>query len=213
MLNMLPTETEDTLLSNSSLVSEHLTTFLKESRYGTDETEQKKRKKRLKIPAGKSIKGKDLIISEYEDDPEELNIPDTPDNELTDNEGVEIHQSSSSDIVQVGQMPVNILKDNIEEGSWVVVNYGKKIPKLYFGKVTKIIKKGLLYEGSFTRPSKFSSSDHNEVHVFPDVIDFCNFKLEEVIRIVSSPKSLRRGRLEFSVRLDDVFKTLCRQND
>lgn len=84
----------------------------------------------------------------------------------------------------------------------------KKTPKLYFGKVTKIIKKGALYEGSFTRPSKFSSNDQNVLHVFPNVIDFCNFKLKEVIRIVSSPKYLRRGRLEFNVRLDDIKKTL-----
>lgn len=41
VLNMLPPEADDTLSSvNSSLVSsEHLTTFLKESRYGTLETE------------------------------------------------------------------------------------------------------------------------------------------------------------------------------
>lgn len=83
----------------------------------------------MKIPAGQSIKSKDFIISENEEDSDELNIPDVPDNiEMTDNEGVKVNQSSRSDQIQVGQMPVNILTDNIQEGSWVVVNYGKKIP-------------------------------------------------------------------------------------
>jgi len=95
---MLPpdTENDNSSINYISLVSENLTTFLKESRYRTPDTTKKQRKKRLKVQPGKSIKGNDFNISESEDDPgeENFNEADTPvDIELIVNEAKEDQQS------------------------------------------------------------------------------------------------------------------------
>lgn len=46
------------------------------------------------------------------------------------------------------------------------------------------------------------------MHVFPDVKDFCEFLIEDVVRIVSPSKYLRRGVLEFDVSIDDIIETM-----
>jgi hypothetical protein len=134
VLNMLPLDTENDSLSinYTSLVSENLTTFLKEPRYGTPDTIKKQRKKRLKVQPGKIIKGNDLNISESEDDPGEVNFDeaDEPVDIEIINEAKENQQSSSSNLINMGQMS-NIIKNNIKEDSWVVVKYGET-NKLYF---------------------------------------------------------------------------------
>jgi len=62
------TENDNSSINYISLVSENLTTFLKESRYGTPDTTKKQRKNRLKAQQGKNIKGNDFNIYEKEDD-------------------------------------------------------------------------------------------------------------------------------------------------
>lgn len=195
-------------------MSENLTTFLKESRYGTPDTTKKQRKKRLKVQPGKSIKGNDFNISESEDDPGEENFDeaDTPvDIEMIVNEAKEDQQSSSSDLINVGQMSNIIIKNNIKEGTWVVVKYGET-KKLYFVKIIQILQKGELYEGSFTRSSNFSSSYNDEtkepIYIFPDIIDFYTFKLDDIVMIVPPPKILRRGRMQFTVKLSDILNSI-----
>jgi hypothetical protein len=83
--------------------------------------------------------------------------------------------------------------------------------KLYFVKIIQILQKGELYEGSFTRSSNFSSSYNNEteepIYIFSDIIDFYTFKLYDIVMIVpqpTQPKSLHRGRMQFTVKLSDI---------
>lgn len=171
--------------------------------------ELKKRKKRLKVQPGKSIKCHDLDEASDIDAPEECENNEDNENEISTNNVGSIRedelQCSSSSLNKTGQMPIDILKDNIDEGTWLAVNYGRKKAKLFFGKVTKVIRKGYIYEGSFTRQKK---STLPKMHVFPDVKDFCEFLLEDVVRIVSPPKYLRRGVLEFNTSIDDIIKTM-----
>lgn len=163
----------------------------------------------MKVSPGKSIKCHDLIDADI-DDPEEINEEDENEIQIAESstecvlKNDEI-QCSSSNSNQPGKMPVDIFQNNMSEGTWVVVNYGKKTPKLYFGKIVKVIRKGYMYEGSFTRPKK---STLPKLHVFPDVIDFCEFLIEDVVRIVSPPQYLRRGILKFDVGLDEIVKTM-----
>ncbi|CAI6374355.1 unnamed protein product [Macrosiphum euphorbiae] len=178
------------------------------------DTTKKQRKKRLKVQPGKSIKGNDFNISESEDDPGEdnFNEADTPvDIEMIVNEAKEDQQSSSSNLINVGQMSNIIIKNNIKEGTWVVVKYGET-KKLYFVKIIQILQKGELYEGSFTRSSNFSSSYNDEtkepIYIFPDIIDFYIFKLDAIVMIVPPPKSLRRGRMQFTVKLSDILNSI-----
>lgn len=106
------------------------------------------RKKRLNIPPGKSINVTDLDIASDIDDPEvisdisEENIMQMEEeNSINDDKREPEIQCSTSTSGKPGQMPINILKNNIEEGTCVAINYGKIKPKLYFRKVTKVIKK------------------------------------------------------------------------
>lgn len=126
-------------------------------------------------------------------------------------EAEEDQQSSSSNSINVGQMPSVILINNVKVDSWVVVKYGDA-RKLYFVKIIKILEKGKLYEGSFTRSSNFSSSYNNEakdpIYIFPHITDLYTFQLNDIIRIVPEPKSLRRGRMQFNIKLSDVLKTI-----
>jgi len=104
-----------------------------------------------------------------------------------------------------------IIKNNIKEGTWVVVKYGET-KKLYFVKIIQILQKGELYEGSFTRSSNFSSSYNDEtkepIYIFPVIIDFYTFKLDDIVMIVPPPKSLRRGRMQFTVKLSDILNSI-----
>jgi len=77
------------------------------------------------------------------------------------NEVKEDQQSSSSNLINMGQIFSIIIKNNIKEGTWVVVKYGET-KKLYFVKIIQILQKGELYKGSFTRSSNFSSSYNDE---------------------------------------------------
>lgn len=177
----------------------------------------------MKIPSGKSIKCHDLDEPSDIDDLEQMcdNVEDENERieELTDllieeinadeNEiqieeiSAEENQGSSSN--QPGKMPINVLKNNFDEGTWVAVNYGRIKPKLYFGKFTRVIRKDYLYEGSFTRQK---SSKLPKLHVFPDVRDFCEFLLEDIVRIVSPPKYLRKGILQFYVSLNNIIQAM-----
>lgn len=160
----------------------------------------------MKVLPGKSIKSHDLDEASDIDDPDECENNEANENEILKNNVGYIReeelQCSNSNSNKAGQMPLDILKDNIDEGTWVAVNYGRKKAKLFFGKVTNVISKGCIYEGSFTRQKK---STLPKIHVFPDVKDFCEFLIEDVARIVSPPKYLRRGVLEFDTSIDDII--------
>ncbi|KAE9525965.1 hypothetical protein AGLY_013907 [Aphis glycines] len=105
------------------------------------------------------------------------------------------------------------IKNNIKEGSWVIVKYGET-NKLYFVKIIQILQKGELYEGSLTRSSNFSSSYNSEIkepiYIFPDIIDFYTFKLEDIVLTVPQPKSLRRVRMQFTVKLKGAYMLLLK---
>lgn len=132
-------------------------------------------------------------------------VNDNDFDEPSDNDTIiEPTQSTSSGNPGVINMPINVLQTNIEEGTWVAVNFGKNKPKIFFGKVVSVIKKGEIYEGSFTRPSLNIKNMEKCIHAFPDVIDFCEFGIDQVIRILKQPKSLRRDRWEFEVSLKSV---------
>lgn len=143
VLALLPKENEDNSINttNTSQLSDNLTIFLKNARYG-EETVQKKRKKKLNIPPGKSIKVTDLDITSDVDDPEVISdiseenmMQMEEENSINDDIREPEIQCSTSTSGKPGQMPINILKNNIEEGTWVAVNYGRIKPKLKKGKV------------------------------------------------------------------------------
>lgn len=166
----------------------------------------------VKVPAGKSVRAHDLESSESEIS-EDDNLLTQTFNDVNDNDFdepsdndtiIEPTQSTSSENPGVINMPINVLQTNIEEGTWVAVNFGKNKPKIFFGKVVSVIKKGEIYEGSFTRPSLNIKNMEKCIHAFPDVIDFCEFGIDQVIRILKQPKSLRRDRWEFEVSLKSV---------
>jgi len=206
---MLPKD--DQFDTSSEIVENNLTMFLKESRFG-ESAHKKTRKSRLKVPAGKSVRAHDLESSESEisEDDNLLNqtFNDENDNEIDQSSGndtiIEPTQSTSSGNRGVINMPINVLQTNIEEGTWVAVNFGKNKPKIFFGKVVSVIKKGEMYEGSFTRPSLNIKNLDKCIHAFPEVIDFCEFSIIQVIRILKNPKLLRRGRWEFDENLKSV---------
>lgn len=106
-------------------------------------------------------------------------------------------------------MPINVLHNNIDEGTWVTVNFGNIKPKIYFGKVVAVIEKGKLFEGSFTRPSINKKNLDNYVHTFPDVVDFSEFTITQVIRILTNPKSLR-DRWAFDVSVKSIEKEMMK---
>lgn len=93
----------------------------------------------MKVLPGKSIKSHDLDEASDIDDPDECENIEANENEiLKNNVGYNIReeelQCSNSNSNKAGQMPLDILKDNIDEGTWVAVNYGRKKAKLFFWK-------------------------------------------------------------------------------
>lgn len=132
VLNMLPKD--DQFDTSSEIVENNLTNFLKESRFG-ESTHKKSSKSRLKVPVGKSVRAHDLESSESEisEDDNQLTqtFIDENDNDIdepSDNDTIiEPTQSTSSGNRGVINMPINVLKTNIEEGTWVAVNSGKNI--------------------------------------------------------------------------------------
>lgn len=73
-----------------------------------------------------------------------------------------------------------------------------------------VIEKGKLFEGSFTRPSINKKNSDNYVHTFPDVVDFSEFTITQVIRILTNPKSLRRHRWAFEVSVKSIEKEMMK---
>lgn len=133
VLNMLPSDNNHSLLDSSgSNINDNLIDFLKEIRFG-ESTNKKIRKSRFKLPAGKSIKGRDLDLPESESDvdgnlEEKLNDKvesSSDDDDSSDDDISEVKsQSTSSGIGGTTQMPINVLHNNIDEGTWVAVNFG-----------------------------------------------------------------------------------------
>lgn len=122
------------------------------------------------------------------------------------NEAEEDQQSSSSTSINVGQMSSIILRNNYKS-SWVVVKYGDT-RKLYFVKIIQTLQNGEFYEGSLTRSSNYNNETQEPIYIFPEIIDFYTFKLDDIVMIVPQPKSLRRGRLQLSVKLNDALNSI-----
>lgn len=101
-------------------------------------------------------------------------------------------------------MPLNVLQTNIDEETWVAVNFGKVKPQIYFGKVISVIKQGELYTGTFTRPSTKNKNLDKYIHLYPDMIDFSEFNISQIIRILKPTESLRRNRWKFEISVKHI---------
>lgn len=66
---------------------------------------------------------------------------------------------------------MNILKTNIDKETWVAVN---------FCKILEVIR-GQFYEVKFTRLSTISIKNNNNIHIFPEIIDFSKLIIKYAI--------------------------------
>lgn len=207
VLNMLPQEEEDQAGAlDVALISPRLTDFLKETRYGATESQNTpKRKKCLSVAPGKSVKITNIAESSSSEDMNEQ-VPELDDSEAEagpsrEADDVEMEADSENDL--------NIPKQNeslegtLEEGMWVVVNFGKKTPKLFIGHLTNI--EDGVYEANFVK----SALKSNKIFIF-DENDVSTFGISDVVKIINPPKLLRRGRMEFNIDLNQLQVNLLK---
>ncbi|KAG5880846.1 hypothetical protein JTB14_005647 [Gonioctena quinquepunctata] len=175
----LPVETETTDTEN--VINASFIDILKSIRY--DENQPKPRKKKLQVPAGKSVAIDDFESSDenseeafdrrYDAAEEVISLP-------TFN-GPCI--SNNSPQVSVSNSVLTLAKDDVNIGDWLLVHLphsmndkaqitSKTLSGHYVAQVMKSIQDG--YEGNFLR-EKASRDYPGYVYTFPDMEDECEF--------------------------------------
>lgn len=179
---LIPEGQEDQMSVNDSLSQ-----FLKEMRYGNEDTEvTRSRKKRIKVPPGQSVS----LVDFESDNDNEASVDDKDDDtdEETSYTREEENEDQSEDLVQ------------LKEGVWVRVKfqYEHSVEKVFIGKVLQVMPEAEGVEkfvGTFMRQSSKASS----IYTFPDVPDECEFSKDQVLEVLNPP-DIRRGRHTFHLK-------------
>lgn len=207
VLARLPQGLQQEVEDENVTVNDSLTEYLKLMRYGNEGEPQKGRKKKLNVPAGRSVTSADFQPATLNDVAGDLQDADTlsegEQDELNDlgelgEPGPEADCALSEDEQdELGENDDEL--DNVDTlnelepgvGSWVLVKfvYGKRDSR-HIGKITS--KAGGDYLGSFLR----KSTKKSDIFVFPDVSDERAFASQDVIMTLKEP-SVRRGRYSF----------------
>lgn len=186
VLDMLPPDTDQHHGENESSINDSLTMFLKEMRYTEEAENVKGRKKKLKVPPGRSVTSKDLE-NNNEEQPSKEDEDVTEINDDSSAEGFERSFDSDPDNFDVEEM-------EILEGQWVKVqfHYDTGI-KVFIGKVLEKLSDDL-FQGTFLRRKESKTS--NSIYVFPNVPDWSKFEKKDVLAVLGEP-SCKRGRYFF----------------
>ncbi|KAL1399434.1 hypothetical protein pipiens_008219 [Culex pipiens pipiens] len=207
VLARLPQGLQQEVEDENVTVNDSLTEYLKLMRYGNEGEPQKGRKKKLNMPAGRSVTSADFQPATLNDVAGDLQDADTlsegEQDELNDlgelgEPGPEADCALSEDEQdELGENDDEL--DNVDTlnelepgvGSWVLVKfvYGKRDSR-HIGKITS--KAGGDYLGSFLR----KSTKKSDIFVFPDVSDERAFASQDVKMTLKEP-SARRGRYSF----------------
>lgn len=179
VLARLPSEPLDNVTEgDASNLNNSLTEFLKSMRYGNDsdlEKKQRGRKRRMKVPSGQAVRAADM---QSEDDENEENLDDPE----------EMHDDLQEEL----ELP-NQSVASLEEGDWVNVKFVYNTGvKFYVGKILEVMNNHVAFCGSFLR----QSSKSPDIFVFPEVPDLCNFKKEDIVKVLNKP-TIKRGRHVF----------------
>ncbi|XP_063242751.1 jerky protein homolog-like isoform X1 [Bacillus rossius redtenbacheri] len=166
-------------------VDSSLTEFLKTMRYGTsDEEVTRGRKKRLNVPAGRSVTVADLEGSDTSDSESEHVMSEH--DELVLNR----HTSSECEIPNGKEG-----EKDPTDGDWVKVRfaYDRGI-KIFIGRIVKKFETDEhWYIGTFLRQSTKCSN----IFVFPNVPDESYFSNNDILAVLNEP-TVRRGRYSFT---------------
>ncbi|XP_023021896.2 uncharacterized protein [Leptinotarsa decemlineata] len=219
VLNMLPVENP----SNDVHI-------LKSMRY--DENQLKQRKKKLHVPAVKSVAVDDFessgessqhfsthdsnsdvdLMSDFEEEIDVNSDGAEKEDSFLPSTDPHISNNSPQPTISDGLLPVT--KNDIDLGDWLLINLpyfsnikvqssSKAFTKYYIAQVVKINMDG--YEGSFLR-EKTTRDYSGYVYTFPDMKDEYEFSFQQIAGKINPPKRYGRGFLRFEIRLCEYNK-------
>jgi len=185
------------------VVDDSLVSLLKEMRY--EEPKPSKRKKKLDVAPGKSVRGCDFEdeTESSDSDRDEIEAEDDGQGEAQP----ETPNETEASVMATAPCTSGVSEVDISDicvGKWLVVNFApgdgrKRKRNLFLGKVTKLSGKKN-FEAIFTRPTFRSDGT---TFSFPTVEDRTIFDYSQVIGTVDPPEEKRRGILKFNVNSTD----------
>ncbi|KAK9692529.1 hypothetical protein QE152_g35094 [Popillia japonica] len=180
-----------------------------------------KRKKRLKVAAGKSISADDLLREPDTVEPQMNNADLGEEDDLEEEKflhiffRVEVKKGKSTEIASVqGSAKRKIIDLSLlEKGNFVVARFTydegtkKETSKLYVSEILKCNKQ--TYDVSCLRPLVRNNDTflnvgkhYNKiVFIYPNVLDNNKIKKEQIVKVLPEP-SIKRGKYFFNVNLD-----------
>lgn len=202
---------DSTRTDTNQTMDNTLTEMLKELRYG-EEQEKRQRKKKVNVPAGRSVNTEDFMEDENAESDSDNEVVDdpTPVDQVESIVSSVNDQGRTSEVIFRGKKFPNVfpITDDLQTGDWILVAFDPDCASSsnktlnYVGKVLEFDKG--LFNVSFLRPKQ--SRDHNG-HIFghPDVEDEAWISHDSIIGKLIRPERFGRGLYKFEIHKNQII--------